>query len=214
MQDQRCGKELKSNLSTNFEKNTAADENMKQKSILSYSCLFLALLFTQVSQAHAAWSYLEKTDSITDEINRTAIVKNSNGDEFAIYMVEDKVWALFKISNNSMDILSTTNLPVIRIDKQKPIDLKQIKSFEDLYKNDTYKRKFVIESPKFINFSFWGGSIDRICGNLADLIHGEKLIVRYWLFTGGYKEVIFDITGGSDAILKAVGGNNANVCNN
>lgn len=148
-----------------------------------------------------SWQYVERVDAMTDEVLRFAQTRNAEGFELRIFRVESgKVHGLFRVPNASADILSSERWPMYRVDQHEAVDLERSRSIAGLLDEPP-----VIHEPKWIQFLIWHGSDSYPdSGTLSRLMHGERLVVRYHLFTGGYKETVFSLAGAHDVIVRAL----------
>lgn len=164
--------------------------------------LFLALSFQ--SLALAEWKVTERVDAMTDEVKRTAIVKNNEGHSFSIYRISKggAVWGNFALSERRFDQVDWGNPPMYRVDKNKSVSLEKMKKTQELFPNiQAYEWE-----PKWVNFLIWHGKEDEgIADNLVQIMEGNKIVFRYYLSTGGYKDTFFTLKGSTSAISEAIG---------
>ncbi|MFI9651127.1 hypothetical protein ABGV17_11170 [Guyparkeria sp. GHLCS8-2] len=173
---------------------------------MRFLILFLGLAVQ--SAALAGWTVESHTDAMTDEVKKKATVTNDLGNSFTIYRIAPggEVWGNFALSERMVDQVDWRDPPIFRVDKHEPHDLEDEKKLDALLKKlgdsgDVYKWE-----PKWVNFSMWHGDPDEgIAPVLVEIMEGSKLIVRYHLGTGGYKDTTFTLKGSADAIAEAVG---------
>jgi hypothetical protein len=161
--------------------------------------LLVACCLAAIANA-STWTVETKTDSMTDQIRRSATVKNEQGFRLSIYRVESgAVWALFALPEAGSDVLGS-RLPMLRIDKKQPQNLDDSRQVEGLA-----GFSFAKSEPKWVNFLLWHGKGEPNTGTLRDLMDGQVVVFRYWLFTGGYKETSFALATAKEAIATALG---------
>ena len=178
------------------------------KSMVKFQSLVVINLLIY-STAYADWKVITTTDAITDKVEKSAIVKNELGHSFSIYSIEPggAVWGNFALSEEVIDQIDSKKPPIYRIDKNEPADLSSAKKRQELQKeigiimSQTYSW-----NPKWVNFAIWHGNEDEgIAEKLVEVMEGEKILFRYYLSTGGYKETTFDLKGADKAISEAIG---------
>ena len=155
------------------------------------------------SIAIADWTVNTSVDAMTDEKKKVAIVKNDLGHTFSIYRISKggAVWGNFSLSDKMFDQVDWKKPPIYRIDKNKPIDLSSMKKLQDTFGVQAYSWE-----PKWVNFLIWHGKEDEgISENIVNLMEGEKVVFRYYLSTGGYKDTTFTLKGAAPAISEAIG---------
>lgn len=165
--------------------------------------LFSLLLFPLAATASASWNVETKSDSMTDEIKKSAIVMNDEGHSLSIYRhPSGVVWANFSLSSRSMDQLSQQKPPIFRVDKNEPHDIADEKRLQEM---GIGVQAFAWE-PKWVNFLIWHGKeSEGRSKNLDQLMQGKSVVFRYYLFTGGYKETTFPLDGAGPVIASALG---------
>lgn len=165
--------------------------------------LFGFFLLLQVSTAYASWNVETKTDSMTDEIKKTAVIVNDEGYSLSIYRhPSGAVWANFSLSDRSLDQLSPQKLPAFRVDKNEPHDITDEKQLQEM---GVGLQSYAWE-PKWVNFLIWHGKESEGRSKTLDqLMQGKSVVFRYYLFTGGYKETTFSLDGAGPAIARALG---------
>ena len=142
-----------------------------------------------------AWDMQSKVDSMTDESNMTATVKNGEGHTFTVYRQKDgSIWALFALSSKTGQTLSPKTMPVIRVDKYPPNDFMHDVELQALLAkiNGTPVSPAYLYEPKRVHAKLWHGDDAQSRATVIDQLgQGKTLLVRYYLFTGGYKETLF-----------------------
>lgn len=165
--------------------------------------LLLTLLFVQ--SVHAGeWRVRNEIDSMTDRERKVAIAQNDTGHSLSIYrMPDDAVWVNFSLPKSSGEVLATNKWLMYRVDKETPRNLDDERRLQRLV-GELQKR--VVPEPKWLNFMIWDGKVEvgRSEG-LIEFMDGESVTFRYYLFTGGFMETTFSLTGASPAIADALG---------
>jgi hypothetical protein len=154
--------------------------------------------------ALADWRIDERIDTMTDEVKKTAFVKNEYGHKFSIYRIskDGTVWGNFALSDGTFDQVDWEKTPIYRVDKNEPTNLARMKQTQDMGLGiHAYEWE-----PKWVNFLLWHGKEDEgIANDLVQLMEGEKVAFRYYLSTGGYKDTTFSLKGAATAISGAIG---------
>lgn len=160
------------------------------------------IFFITVSGAEAQWQVVTEFDAMTDEEKKSALVVNESGHSFSVYRLGEQVWANFRLSPEDSDILNHDRLPMLRVDQNEPQDLNRFISLQKLVSVSAF---YEIE-PKWINFKLLAGVIAPPPANvLRQIMDGNTLIVRYYLFTGGYKDTRFQLAGSEGPIILVTG---------
>ncbi len=166
---------------------------------MKITALFLAFILPSV--ALADWSVIKKTDAMTDEVRKIAVIKNDIGHSFSLYRLNPggPVWGNFRLSEKIIDQVNWRKAPMLRVDKNEPNDISLIKKIHDMGLH-SYEWE-----PKWVNFRIWhGNEDDGIADSLIELMEGDSVIFRYYLSTGGYKDTSFTLSGASQAISEAI----------
>nr|VFK12413.1 MAG: hypothetical protein BECKLPF1236A_GA0070988_1007011 [Candidatus Kentron sp. LPFa]VFK28601.1 MAG: hypothetical protein BECKLPF1236C_GA0070990_1006911 [Candidatus Kentron sp. LPFa] len=166
--------------------------------------LLLIIGLSVHSLSIADWKIDKHLDTMTDEIKKTAIVKNELGHTFSIYRISKggPVWENFALPNGTLDQLDWEIPLIYRIDKNKATDLANHKRVQEMGVGiHAYEWK-----PKWINFLMWHGKEDEgIAEDIVQLMEGQKVAFRYYLSAGGYKETSFTLKGAASAISGTIG---------
>lgn len=152
----------------------------------------------------SSWQLKEKKDVMTDNIQKIATIVNRQGYELKIYKPNDleQIWANFYIPPNILDTIEPSKALVYRVDKNKAENLQWLVDYGKTMGKETY-----IWEPKWINFLLMfripkeGISKE---SPIAQIINGNKLIVRYHLSTGGYKDIEFSLKNSNHIIKQAI----------
>lgn len=170
------------------------------------SFLLAAAALVIFGTAEAKWEFHEEIDAMTDENKKSAVVLNDSGHKLSIYRIPEtgQVWANFQISSQSTDQLDPELPPKLRIDKNEPIDLANTRT------TDEFLRRYEVGAafdwkPKWVNFLIWHGQYEEgLSKILIQLMTGENAVVRYYLFTGGYKDTRFSLANAATSISQAL----------
>lgn len=152
------------------------------------------------------WNINHSIDSMTDEELKTAYIQNKSGNIFSIYRLNKsgEVWANFKISEKSLDVVDWTKAPILRIDKNKPFDLSLLLQAQNDKTLRSMGLNFYEWSPKWVNFTLWSGRDEKISPTLKQIMSSNKIVFRYYLATGGYKETEFSLSGAKKSLMKSL----------
>ena len=161
-------------------------------------------IFFPTLVAAGDWGVEKRVDAMTDEVKKTARVENEFGHTFSIYRLtkDGPVWGNFSLSKEMFDQVDWEKPPIYRVDKNKPINLSDMKQ---LHKMGVGVSAYEW-TPKWVNFLIWHGKqAEGIATELVQLMEGEKVVFRYFMFTGGYKDTSFSMKGAASAISEAIG---------
>jgi hypothetical protein len=163
--------------------------------------IFIPLLCA-ATNSHAAWQVTTTKDAMTDETKKSAVVLNDEGHSLSIYrLANGAVFANFSLASKSFDQLAPEKPPMFRVDKNEPHDLMAQKRLQELVGVQPLSSE-----PKWINFPIWHGKeAEGRSAVLNELMQGTSVVFRYYIFTGGYKETTFSLTGAGPAIADALG---------
>ncbi|MEW6330216.1 MAG: hypothetical protein AB1560_02015 [Pseudomonadota bacterium] len=179
---------------------------MNLKAIAAIPFFFLV----SISASYAAgWVVKTEVDSMTDERTHEAQTVNASGHSLHIYRLGDgSTWITFRLNGKSIEVLGEKP-PMMRVDKKEPFDFQLIKDLvrmnRETFRENPIKVAYRPE-PKWVSASVYNGNDLPDRGPIFDLMNGKKVTVRYYLFTGGYKETGFPLDGAKEAITKALVG--------
>jgi len=165
--------------------------------------LVLIIWLSVHSVALADWKVDEHIDAMTDEVKKTAIVKNELGHTFSIYRISKggAVWGNFALSDKIFDQVDWEKPPIYRVDKNEPKNLARMKRMQEM---DLGIQAYEWE-PKWVNFLIWHGKEDEgVANNLVQIMEGQKIVFRYYLSTGGYKDTSFSLKRAASSISSAI----------
>jgi hypothetical protein len=162
------------------------------------ACGILMLFACGAAQADT-WKVESRTDSMTDEVRKTATGTNAQGFGLAFYRdAEGQVLANFSLPPTDARQLDPRHFPMYRIDKGAPTDLERTRALEQL------GLTLAKWEPKWINFVVWHGE-GAPNGEIVEFMRGQRVVFRYWLGGGGYSETAFDLSGAGPVIAEALG---------
>lgn len=165
--------------------------------------LLTLLILATPAFAQGAWRLKSESDAMTDKVKQSATTVNSQGHELSVYRgPKDAAWVLFSVGKNTGDTLSPKQAPAFRIDKLQPHDLENTRQLtEKRIGLDTYRWE-----PRWINFVVWHGKESEGRSTaLKELMSGQTVVFRYYIFTGGHKETSFSLEGAAPVIARALG---------
>lgn len=137
------------------------------------------------------WVRRVDVDAITDDSVRSVSTRSADGYEFAVYRIgRGAVWARFRIPDSVPRVLASDPAPVYRIDNRPPQDLAT-----DVRLQRLVGKPMIALEPKWVNFVLWHGQGQEVGGTLQWLAEGKRLLIRYYIFTGGSKDVSFSLEG-------------------
>ena len=167
----------------------------------------LALMVT-ASAAHAAWKVRTQQDAITDEKHSVASVTNRDGYTLEVYRAKNGAgYVMFAVARRPAQAIRPRHDLFLRVDKYEPL---RIDSTDRLGR---WAKKNGIDIPKgfdwnpgFVNFKVWHGKQNEgMAPILAQMMKGNKLVVRFPVNSGGTRDVIFSLSGAGRAIRTALG---------
>ncbi len=159
--------------------------------------LRLLLAFTAALSAASAsaWEVLSHVDAITDAEVRRARVENAEGHTLTVFrQPSGDVEAIFRLSGRTPDQLSSRQLPIARVDKHQPIDITALRG-----------KGLAAWEPKWVHFVIGRRESPDKASILRTMMDGQRIVVRYFLFTGGYRDTVFSLQGAREAIASAIG---------
>lgn len=150
------------------------------------------LLSVVSSPLFAKWGIDVQEDSMTDEKIKTAFITNNEGHSLKVFANSNgAVYATFRLNSQSADVLSE-KLITFRVDKNKPAEL--------MASRKSNPKAFTVE-PKWVIWRIIPNADKSTHRNvLNELISGNEVAIRYFLFTGGYKETKFTLKNSLNSI--------------
>ncbi len=167
--------------------------------------IFIILLLNQ-SLLCAEWEIKREVDSMTDEEKISAVLFNGEGYKLKLYTLDSgEFFCTFSLPADSLDVLSHSQSPIYRVDKNEPCDLNLQAKWQKKLNEMGIETKMYQQEPKWCNFNLSRklDKVEDIGGALEEFAKGERIVFRYWLFTGGYKETSFIISG-ADKVISEV----------
>lgn len=165
--------------------------------------LMMLAFVVATGPAIAGWTLESTKDSMTDRTKKEASVQNEAGHRFTVYRgPNEAAWATFSVATSSGDTIAPRRAPMLRVDSFAPHDLETSRTVTE---SNVGVRLYVWE-PSFINFLVWHGKASEGRSTLLnELMSGNKVVFRYFLGTGGYKETTFSLDGAGSAIAESLG---------
>lgn len=167
----------------------AKGEGIDVKQIARATLMTVALAVSQT--VCAEWRIETRTDSMTDEVKSTVVMRNEAGHSLSFYRLEKAIWMTFRLSDTSLDVLGDP-APMYRVDKHPPVDANITKQAQR--RLGSAIPTLFVQEPKWINFRIWHGE-GLIGEGLRQFLSGQTVVIRYHLFTGGYRETSFSLVG-------------------
>jgi hypothetical protein len=141
------------------------------------------------------WVVTETKDAMTDEVRRAAVVTNKDGFTFSVYRLGADIWANFAIPNSDSAQLDAEKLIVYRVDDWVAKRL-----------TDRVAERPKIEvQPKWVNWRIGTHGSPDVWLTLRQFPGGRRLVVRFYLFTGGWRDTEFTLTGAREALAYVAG---------
>ncbi|MGH9644181.1 MAG: hypothetical protein ACRD3Q_17385 [Terriglobales bacterium] len=162
---------------------------------------FSLLLLPAAALGAQAWRSIATQDAMTDKVTTSAFVVSDDGFKFAIYRGADgEAWAHFELAPRVNDGIDPRALLEYRIDQYGAETLEALR-----LANGAGLPLLNVE-PRWVDFRI-AGSLKSKFGplDLRRLQAGQRLIVRYFLFTGGSRDVYFSLDGARETIAQATG---------
>jgi len=183
---------------------------------------FFTFLLISFSSTHvfADWQIETFEHSATQTIVKSAMVRNDDGFELAIFQTsEGIVWMDFSLSDYSFDVLAQRPLPLFQIDERKPVQL--LRGFTativpedegieaivvDDQKSISTDRDFSVNHiiaerlPERVICPIWQGESRPHLGTLSALVNGKQIKFDYTLSDGTKGKTSFTLQGANQAI--------------
>ena len=172
----------------------------------------------------ADWQVETFTHAATQSQSQSAMVRNEEGFELAIFKSEhDEVWLDFSLSDNTFDELSQTQLPTFQIDDQKPgqmirgfvaviipedegINAIVVNSNGEISTDKDFSVNHIIAErlPERVICPIWQGDDRPHLGTIEELISGDKIRFDYVLLDGTKGQTFFTLNGAKQAIERTI----------
>lgn len=157
---------------------------------------FTALvLMAAPATSKAQWSVERRIDAMTDDTTLEGTVVNEQGHTLKVYRIPrgSAVWLTFRLAESALDLLDGPKGFMLRVDSFPANRLEPNPLVERL----TGKAMYAAE-PKWAQAIIWHGKANEgLSPLLVQLMTGSRLLVRYFLPSGGYKEAAFTLDGGA-----------------
>jgi hypothetical protein len=165
--------------------------------------LAAAAMFCHVaaSAETSRWVTSDSKDAITDEMRKTAKVTNAEGFSFSVYSVgPSEIWANFSLPSTDTALLDSERLIVYRVDDY-PAQTQDTNRFAE---KELHLHSIDVQ-PKWINWSVARRGSPGLESTLRQLQSGRRLLVRFYQFTGGSRDVEFTLVGAREALAYVAG---------
>src|SRR6266496_70264 len=158
--------------------------------------------------AIGAWEPVERTDRMTDEVTKGAVVKNQNHQQFLVTRSRTSstgIEAHFFIADSDRDTLAPRGVIRARVDKNKPVILYD-PTIEETFASVGIKSESRITPRAALNLDV-SGTTRRGCLSsfLYQLAQGTDLVVEYRTQVGGVQYAAFRLGDGDRVISDAIG---------
>ncbi|RKZ98067.1 MAG: hypothetical protein DRQ46_03180 [Gammaproteobacteria bacterium] len=182
------------------------------------------ILFIMVSLFSSAtfadWTIETFTHAATKTQSQSAMVRNEDGFELAIFKTsEGIVWLDFSLSDNSFDELSQNQLPLFQIDDQKPVQMLRgfvativpadegieaiivdedngISTDRDFSVNHIIAERL----PERVICPIWQGESRPHLGTVDALANGQQITFDFVLLDGTKQQTVFTLKGAKQAL--------------
>jgi len=180
------------------------------------------VLFSSFS--FADWQVETFTHSATDTESSSAMVRNEDGFELAIFRSNKGiVWMDFSLSDYDFDELSQNELPLFQIDDQKPVQM--IRGFvativpedeginaivfsdsETISTDKDFSVNHIVTErlPERVICPIFQGESRPHLGTLEALLNGTKITFKYTLLDGTKGQTQFTLDGAKEALNNTV----------
>jgi len=175
-------------------------------------------LFT--TTVFADWTIETFTHAATQTQSQSAMVRNDDGFELAIFKTsEGIVWLDFSLSDNSFDELSQNQLPLFQIDDQKPVQMLRgfvativpaDEGIEAIIVDDDQSistaRDFSVDHiiaerlPERVICPIWQGESRPHLGTIDALANGQQITFDFVLLDGTKQQTVFTLKGAKQAL--------------
>ena len=174
--------------------------------------------------AYADWQVETFTHAATQSQSQSAMVRNEDGFELAIFMSEQgEIWMDFSLSDYSFDELSQTQLPTFQIDDHKPVQMIRgfvaviipadeginaiiVNSDTEISTEKDFSVDHIIAErlPERVICPIWQGEDRPHLSTIEALISGKKIRFDYVLLDGTKGQTFFTLNGAKQAIESSV----------
>ena len=172
------------------------------------------------SATFADWTIETFTHAATETQSQSAMVRNEDGFELAIFKTsEGIVWLDFSLSDNSFDELSQNQLPLFQIDDQKPVQMLRgfvativpadegieaiivdedngISTDRDFSVNHIIAERL----PERVICPIWQGESRPHLGTVDALANGQQITFDFVLLDGTKQQTVFTLKGAKQAL--------------
>ncbi|RKZ79363.1 MAG: hypothetical protein DRQ35_04395 [Gammaproteobacteria bacterium] len=182
--------------------------------------IFFIMLSLFTTTAFADWTIETFTHAATQTQSQSAMVRNDDGFELAIFKTsEGIVWLDFSLSDNSFDELSQNQLPLFQIDDQKPVQMLRgfvativpaDEGIEAIIVDDDQSistaRDFSVDHiiaerlPERVICPIWQGESRPHLGTIDALANGQQITFDFVLLDGTKQQTVFTLKGAKQAL--------------
>jgi len=157
------------------------------------------------------WLVSIETDPMTDEETRIVGITNAEGHTFGLIQSFERkslvINGIFSLSKESPDQLTQKKASIYRIDKYKAFNVNKLKKLQKILPK-AMEVTFYRWTPTSELFRVYSSDSKKLEEKLDDkntlvqMLTGEKILFRYFLKSGGFKDTEFTLDGANKAILK------------
>jgi len=186
---------------------------------MSKIILFITINLFSIS-VFADWEIETFTHAATQSQSQSAMVRNEEGFELAIFMSnEGYIWMDFTLSDNGFDELSQNKLPKFQIDDRKPVQLLRgfvativpadeginaiiVGSDENISTDKDFSVDHIIAErlPERVICPIWQGESRPHLNTVEALTQGEQIQFDYVFLDGTKGQTTFTLKGAKQAI--------------
>ena len=186
--------------------------------------LFIISLNLFSSNLFAQWQIETFEHSASTVQSQSAMVRNDEGYELAIFQTEDgTVWMDFSLSDNSFDELSQTQLPQFQIDGHKPVQMIRgfvavivpadegisavvVSDSETISTDRDFSVDHIVAErlPEHVICPIWQGKSRPHLNTLEALSSGELIQFNYVLLDGTAGKTSFTLQGAKQALNSTI----------
>ncbi len=189
-----------------------------------YKILLFIVTVLVSSTSFADWQVETFTHSATETQSQSAMVRNEEGFELAIFK-SDKgvVWMDFSLSDYDFDELSQNQLPRFQIDDQKPVQMIRgfvativpedeginaivVSDSETISTDKDFSVNHIVTErlPERVICPIFQGESRPHLGTLEALQEGSQITFSYTLLDGTKGQTAFTLNGAKEALNKTV----------
>ena len=134
------------------------------------------------------WALTTEPGAASGQNTRVALITNHTGHTLRIFRDQDNAIKGVFTLKKGFDVLAAGSCPTLQVDRNRPISL-------------SAQNQLCETQPKRAVLDFGEISQNTIHSTpLQQIMSGISIVVRFHLFTGGYKETSFTLAGSGQAI--------------